>query len=92
MTIVKCEKLLIPQSADGLKFAESYEKQLKDQGVFISRKEDTQNIILEARYPFCVDGYGSDTPTTQYNIPVMYYPQVDGVTPSVIVQDDGGNK
>ena len=52
MIITKTEKMIIPQTPEGMLLAESYEKQLKEIHCFAGRREDTQSIIIEARYYF----------------------------------------
>lgn len=56
MTIVRFEKTIIPQTLEGRKFANEYEKGLKLQknSMFISRAEDTQTITIEGRYYFTI--------------------------------------
>ena len=64
MTITRIEKTIIPQTLEGQEFANDYEKILTKQGVFMGRAEDTQAIVIEAKYYFelkeqniCKDGY-----------------------------------
>ena len=52
MKIVKQETTIIPQSFEGIKFAEEYEERLKKQGAFRGRNEDTQVIIIKSEYVF----------------------------------------
>ncbi len=52
MIITKFEKFIIPQTLDGRSFADDYEKQLKEYHCFIARREDTQAIVIEAKYHF----------------------------------------
>lgn len=49
MTITRFEKTLIPQTLEGQKFADEYEKTLREQGNFIGRVEDTQAIVITAQ-------------------------------------------
>lgn len=50
MIITRFEKTIIPQTLDGRKFANEYEKRLREQGVFRGRTEDTQSIVITAQY------------------------------------------
>jgi len=50
MTITRFEKTIIPQTLEGQKFANEYEKRLTEQGVFRGRAEDTQSIVIKAQY------------------------------------------
>lgn len=50
MTITKFENTIIPQTLDGRKFANEYEKRLREQGVFSGRTEDTQSIVIKVQY------------------------------------------
>lgn len=52
MTITRFEKTIIPQTLEGLKFANEYEKRLTEQGAFRGRAEDTQAIVIKAQYYF----------------------------------------
>ena len=52
MTITRIEKTIIPQTIPGLDFADEYEKRLREQGAFCGRLEDTQAIVIEAKYYF----------------------------------------
>lgn len=52
MTITRWEKTAIPQTIEGISFANDYEKRLKEQGAFRGRAEDTQFIIINAEYHF----------------------------------------
>lgn len=52
MKLTRLEKTIIPQTLEGQKFANEYEQRLKGQFAFMSRKEDTQAITIEARYVF----------------------------------------
>ena len=54
MTIHRLEKTAIPQTPEGVKFANEYEERLKNQGVFGGRKEDTVNIIIDAEYTLVI--------------------------------------
>lgn len=49
MTITRFEKTLIPQTLEGQKFADEYEKTLREQGLFIGRIEDMQAIVITAQ-------------------------------------------
>lgn len=50
MTITRFEKTTIPQTLEGQKFANDYEKRLTEQGAFRGRAEDTQAIVIKAQY------------------------------------------
>lgn len=50
MTITRFEKTVIPQTLEGQKFANEYEKRLTEQGAFRGRAEDTQCIVIKAQY------------------------------------------
>ena len=50
MTITRFEKTIIPQTLEGQKFANEYEKRLTEQGAFRGRAEDTQAIVIKAQY------------------------------------------
>ena len=50
MTITRFEKTIIPQTLEGQKFANDYEKRLTEQGAFRGRAEDTQAIVIKAQY------------------------------------------
>lgn len=54
MTITKYEKTVIPQTQEGIIFAHDYENRIREQGCFISRKEDTQCIIITAQYHYTI--------------------------------------
>jgi len=54
MTIHRLEKTVIPQTPEGIKFANEYEERLKNQHVLRDRKEDTVNIIIEAEYTLVI--------------------------------------
>lgn len=54
MRIHTFEETFYPMTPLGIKYAEEYEKRLKDQGAFISRREDTAYIIIKAVYRFDV--------------------------------------
>lgn len=54
MTITSFEKTIIPQTLEGQKFANDYEKRLTEQGAFRGRAEDTQAIIIKAQYYFTI--------------------------------------
>lgn len=56
MTITRFEKTIIPQTLEGQKFANDYEKILTKQGVFRGREEDTQSIVIKAQYYFTFTG------------------------------------
>ena len=64
MTITSFEKTIIPQTLEGQKFANDYEKRLTDQGAFRGRAEDTQSIVIKAQYYFTISDEvdnGNDT-------------------------------
>lgn len=48
MVITKFEKVIIPQTLEGQKFADEYMR--KEQRTFISRMEDALSITIESRY------------------------------------------
>lgn len=50
MVITKFERVIIPQTLEGQKFADEYVRKLREHRTFISRAEDMQSIILESRY------------------------------------------
>jgi len=50
MSITRFEKTIIPQTLEGQKFANEYEKRLTEQGAFRGRAEDTQSIVIKAQY------------------------------------------
>ena len=50
MTITRFEKTVIPQTLEGQKFANDYEKRLTEQGAVRGRSEDTQSIVIKAQY------------------------------------------
>ena len=50
MTITRFEKTIIPQTVEGWKYADDYEKVLRAQGTFRGRAEDTNAIIINAEY------------------------------------------
>lgn len=60
MTITRYEKTIIPQTLEGQKFANDYEKSLTEQGAFRGRAEDTQAIIIKAQFYFTVTGEKED--------------------------------
>lgn len=60
MQIIRHEKTLIPQSIEGIRFAEEYENRLKSQGAFAGREEDTQYIIILAVYRLCIKTEGKE--------------------------------
>jgi hypothetical protein len=41
---------MIPQTLEGQKFADEYERKIRERMSFISRSEDMWSIILESRY------------------------------------------
>ena len=54
-TITKFEKTIIPQTLEGQKFANDYEKRLTEQGAFRGRAEDTLSIVIKAQYYFTIE-------------------------------------
>jgi hypothetical protein len=50
MTITRFEKTIIPQTLEGQKFADEYEKRLTEQGAFRGRAEDSLSIVIKAQY------------------------------------------
>ncbi len=49
MLITKFERLMIPQTLEGQKFADEYERKIREHMIFISRAEDMRSIIIESR-------------------------------------------
>ena len=60
MTITRFEKTIIPQTLEGQKFANEYEKRLTEQGTFRGRAEDTQSIVIKAQYYLTFTGEVED--------------------------------
>ena len=60
MTIHRLEKTAIPQTPEGVRFANEYEERLKNQGVFGGREEDTVNIYLKAEYTLVIKDGDTD--------------------------------
>ena len=60
MTITRFEKTIIPQTLEGQKFANEYEKRLTEEGAFRGRAEDTQAIVIKAQYYFAFTGEVED--------------------------------
>ena len=60
MTITRFEKTIIPQTLEGQKFADEYEKRLTEQGAFRGRAEDTLSIVIKAQYYFTISGEVED--------------------------------
>ena len=60
MTITRFEKTIIPQTLEGQKFANEYEKRLTEQGAFRGRAEDTQVIVIKAQYYLTFTGEGKN--------------------------------
>lgn len=56
MTITRFERTIIPQTLEGQKFANEYEKSLKEQGTFRGRAEDTLSIVITAQYRLTFTG------------------------------------
>ena len=52
MQITRYEQTVIPQTTEGRKFADEYEKRLRDQLAFDGRSEGTQAITISAVYYF----------------------------------------
>jgi hypothetical protein len=51
MVITKCEKVVIPKTLEGQKFADEYIRMLKEKQMnFISRAENSFSIIIESQY------------------------------------------
>lgn len=50
MTIHRKEITVIPQTADGRKFASEYEQRLRRQGAYKGREESTTSITITAMY------------------------------------------
>ena len=48
------KKTIIPQTIQGIEFANQYEERLKAQGFFNGRAEDTQSIVINAVYRFVI--------------------------------------
>lgn len=50
MIITKFERVIIPQTLEGQKIADEYERKIKESNmIFISRAEDMRSIIIESR-------------------------------------------
>ena len=60
MTITRFERTIIPQTLEGQKFANEYEKRLTEQGAFRGRAEDTQSIVIRAQYYLTFTGEVKD--------------------------------
>ncbi len=56
MTITRFERIVIPQTLEGQKFADYYEKILTKQGVFRGRSEDGQSIVIKTQYCLTLTG------------------------------------
>lgn len=54
MTIQRQETTFIPNTPQGIAFADEYEARLKSQNCFRGRKEDTTYIIIMAGYTFMI--------------------------------------
>ena len=52
MRIQRNETNFIPNTTEGRKFADEYEKRLREQGAFRDRREGTKTITIEAIYYF----------------------------------------
>ena len=52
MRVVRYETDIIPQTPEGRKFADEYEKRLKETGAFDRREESTEGIVIKAIYYF----------------------------------------
>ena len=52
MTVQRFETTFFPNESLGRKYADEYEKKLKEQRIFWSKKEDTVGITLIAYYTF----------------------------------------
>ena len=52
MIITKFERVMIPQTLEGQKFADEYMRKFyeEEQRIFISRMEDPLSITIESRY------------------------------------------
>jgi ABC-type tungstate transport system permease subunit len=51
MVITKCEKVVIPKTLEGQKFADEYMRKLEEKQMnFISRAENSFSIIIESQY------------------------------------------
>ena len=50
MVITKFEKVIIPQTLEGQKFADEYERKIRERMTFISRAENTFSIVIESQY------------------------------------------
>lgn len=55
MLIIQNETILIPQTYDGWKLADRWQKQLEDCNAFRNRSEDTMYITLEAQHFISVE-------------------------------------
>lgn len=60
MRITRKEITFIPQTLEGKKLADEYQKRLQEQSAFVDRKEDTQFISITARYIFEMRGEKDD--------------------------------
>ena len=60
MTITSFEKTIIPNTLEGQKFANEYEKRLTEQGTFRGRAEDTLSIVIKAQYYLTFTGEVDD--------------------------------
>lgn len=49
MLITKFERVIIPQTLEGQKFADEYERKVREHMTLISRMEDMRSIILESK-------------------------------------------
>lgn len=58
LIITRFEDTFIPQTKEGREYANAYEKQLKEQGCFNGRKEDTQCIAIKAFHRIVVKEVG----------------------------------
>lgn len=54
MNIGRLETTFFPNTPEGKKVADEFEKRLKEQWCFRGRKEDTQHIIIKAEYTVAV--------------------------------------
>lgn len=52
MKVTRFETTIYPNTEQGEKLADEYQKEWEEQGIFVRRKEDTQTIALTFGYQF----------------------------------------
>ena len=52
MKVTRFETTIYPNTEQGEKLANEYQKKMEDQNIFVRRKEDTQTIALTLGYQF----------------------------------------